>query len=62
MKGASQNIFAWLDERFNLSPLVKYMQHKEVPLHRQSVWYYTGGVALFLFITHVTRTGAIVSD
>ncbi len=59
MKTASQNIFSWLDERYNLSPLVTFLQHKEVPVHRQSVWYYTGGVALFLFIVQVA-TGILL--
>ncbi len=45
--------FQWLDERFNLMPLVDFMNHKEVPVHRYSVWYYMGGVTLFLFIIQV---------
>ncbi len=42
-----------MDERFNLTPLIEYMQHKQVPVHKHSVWYYMGGVALFLFIVQV---------
>jgi len=45
--------FNWLDERFNLKPLVDFMQHKEVPINRYSVWYYMGGVTLFLFVVQV---------
>jgi len=45
--------FNWLDERFNLKPLVEFMRHKEVPVHRYSVWYYMGGVTLFLFVIQV---------
>lgn len=45
--------FNWLDERFNLSPLINYMEHKQVPVHKHSVWYYMGGVTLFLFIVQV---------
>ncbi len=46
-------IYSWLDERFNLTPFIEFIKHKQVPVHRQSVWYYMGGVALFLFIVQV---------
>ncbi len=52
-KKSGEKIFHWLDERFNLTPLVDYMQHKEVPVHKHSIWYYMGGVALFLFVVQV---------
>lgn len=45
--------FKWLDERFNLSPLINFMEHKQVPVHKHSIWYYMGGVTLFLFIVQV---------
>ena len=48
-----KNWFRWLDERFNLVPLVDFMEHKDVPIHRQSLWYYMGGVTLFLFVIQV---------
>ena len=45
--------FDWLDERYHLSPLFNYMRKKEVPVHRHTVWYYMGGVTLFLFAVQV---------
>lgn len=45
--------YQWLDERFHLTPLIEFMRHKQVPVHRHSIWYYMGGVALFLFIIQV---------
>jgi cytochrome b6 len=48
-----KRVFSWLDERFNLTPLIDFMRHKEVPVHRHTVWYYMGGVALFLFVVQV---------
>jgi len=45
--------FQWLDDRFNLSPLINFMEHKQVPVHKHSIWYYMGGVTLFLFIVQV---------
>ena len=46
-------LYSWLDKRFNLSPLIEFMRHKQVPIHRGSVWYYMGGVTLFLFIVQL---------
>lgn len=53
LKNFGLKIYSSLDERFNLTPLIDFMKHKQVPVHRQSVWYYMGGVALFLFIIQV---------
>jgi len=39
--------------------LVDYMSHKVVPLHSHSVFYYFGGITLFLFIVQVT-TGILL--
>ncbi len=46
-------LYDWVDERFNISPLIDFMKHKEVPVHKHSVWYYMGGVTLFLFMVQV---------
>jgi cytochrome b6 len=59
MKKPLQNFYAWLDERVKISDLVQFMGKKYVPVHRHSVWYYFGGVALFLFIIQVT-TGILL--
>lgn len=39
----------WLDERIGLHGLVEFMEHKKVPQHRYSHWYFFGGMTLFLF-------------
>ena len=39
----------WLDERFGWEDLVRPLAHKTVPQHARSVWYYFGGITLFLF-------------
>jgi len=49
----SGRLFAWLDERLNLSPLIEFSQKKEVPIHRSTFWYYMGGVSLFLFMIQI---------
>jgi cytochrome b6 len=43
----------WLDERLGWSVLVDMARHKTVPVHRHSIWYYLGGITLFLFIVQV---------
>jgi quinol-cytochrome oxidoreductase complex cytochrome b subunit len=52
-------MFAWLDERLGLSSLIAVAQKKEVPMHRHSVWYYFGGMTLFLFTVQVV-TGILL--
>jgi cytochrome b6 len=53
MKKLFKNIYSWIDERVNLQDVVNFMGKKYVPVHRHSVWYYFGGVSLFLFIIQV---------
>jgi len=48
-----KNIYKWIDERVNLEDLVKFLGKKYVPVHRNSIWYYFGGVSLFFFIIQV---------
>lgn len=48
-----RKFYKWLDERFHLTPLIEFMRHKQVPVHKHSIWYYMGGVTLFLFIIQV---------
>ena len=52
-KRMTDKAFSWLDERFHLTPLIDFMRHKHVPVHRHTVWYYMGGVCLFLFVVQV---------
>jgi cytochrome b6 len=49
----------WLDVRLSISTLAGAAQKKEVPLHRQSIWYYFGGMTLFLFVVQVV-TGILL--
>jgi quinol-cytochrome oxidoreductase complex cytochrome b subunit len=50
---------SWLEERLSISTLGYAAQKKEVPLHRQSIWYYFGGMTLFLFVVQVV-TGILL--
>ena len=51
--------FDWLDERLGLSALREFAAHKTVPLHSATVWYYFGGITLFLFTIQVL-TGVLL--
>lgn len=53
MNNRTSKINRWLDERFDTSSIAHFIQKKSVPVHRHSVWYYFGGVSLFLFIIQV---------
>jgi cytochrome b6 len=49
----------WLDERLSISTLTAMAKKKEVPVHRHSIWYYFGGMTLFLFVVQVV-TGILL--
>ncbi len=59
MKSSWHTFYAWIDERVQLGDLVQFMGKKYVPVHRGSIWYYFGGVSLFLFLIQVT-TGILL--
>lgn len=59
MKNFWKKLYTWIDERTQLEDLVKFMGKKYVPVHRHSIWYYFGGVSLFLFIIQVV-TGILL--
>jgi cytochrome b6 len=42
-------VWRWLDERIDLSGVRHFIAEKGVPVHAQKVWYYLGGMTLFLF-------------
>jgi quinol-cytochrome oxidoreductase complex cytochrome b subunit len=49
----------WLDERLGINAAVELAKKKEVPIHRHSIWYYFGGMTLFLFTVQVV-TGILL--
>jgi cytochrome b6 len=53
MKALIRPILNWLDERFGTGSVEEFLRHKTVPIHRHTVWYYFGGMTLFLFIVQV---------
>lgn len=59
MKTLWNRTFTWIDERVQLSDVMHFLEKKSVPVHHHSVWYYFGGVSLFLFIIQVV-TGILL--
>ena len=49
----------WLDERIHLRAARDFLRHKLVPMHHHSIWYYLGGLTLFLFLVQVS-TGVLL--
>jgi quinol-cytochrome oxidoreductase complex cytochrome b subunit len=43
------NLGTWLDERLDLRGVRHFIAEKGVPVHTQKIWYYLGGMTLFLF-------------
>ena len=53
-------IAAWLEERIDLWPLRHFIGKKVIPVHRHTIWYYFGGMTLFLFGIQVA-TGILLT-
>ena len=47
------SVVDWLDERVDLSGVRHFIAEKGVPIHTQKIWYYLGGMTLFLFLVQV---------
>ena len=43
----------WFEDRLGLSALKELADHKQVPVHSSTHWYYFGGISLFLIIIQV---------
>jgi cytochrome b6 len=39
----------WIEDRYDVDGMVELSRHKLVPVHSREIWYYTGGIVLFLF-------------
>jgi cytochrome b6 len=54
-----QSPSGWFDERLGLSSVKEFLSHKTVPVHSATMWYYFGGITLFLFTIQV-MTGVLL--
>lgn len=57
--GRLQGALAWLQDRIGWEDLAHVAAKKEVPVHRYTIFYYLGGMALFLFSVQVA-TGILL--
>ena len=48
-----ERIRSWLEERLALGGIREFIAHKTVPIHSATIWYYFGGITLFLFVIQV---------
>lgn len=49
----------WLDDRIGFDAFTAVAKKKDVPVHRHTIWYYLGGMTLFLYIVQVS-TGILL--
>ncbi len=49
----------WLADRSGFDGIRSFLQHKQVPIHSATLWYYFGGITLFLFTIQV-MTGVLL--
>ena len=47
------SLLTWVDERIDLSGVRHFIAEKGVPVHTQKIWYYLGGMTLFLFVVQI---------
>ncbi len=51
--GILKQSIQWLRERYPVQQVQKFARKKKVPLYHGTIWYYFGGITLFLFIIQV---------
>jgi cytochrome b6 len=48
-----RGVWRWLDERLGLAVIGQLARKKDVPVHKHTIWYYLGGMTLFLFVVQI---------
>ena len=56
---STNGLGAWLEERVRWSQLTELGKKKEVPQHGHTLWYYFGGISLYLFLIQLV-TGILL--
>jgi cytochrome b6 len=52
-KKTQNRLLQWVQSRFDFGPFVELATKKDVPVHSHTVWYFFGGLAMFLFFVQV---------
>jgi len=53
MLAIKDNFVKWFQDSYHVEPFKELIVKKQVPVHKYSVWYYFGGITLFLFIVQI---------
>lgn len=53
-------VYNWLDERLSISTWQALAGKKTVPVHKHSVWYYLGGIAMVILLVQVVTGGLLM--
>lgn len=59
MQNLKEKLYGWLDERYPVTDFKYFFTKKTVPVHKHFMWYYFGGITLFLFSVQV-MTGILL--
>jgi cytochrome b6 len=59
MQDLKKKIYVWFDERYHITGFKDFFAKKTVPVHKHFIWYYFGGITLFLFFVQVV-TGILL--
>jgi len=59
VQNITKNIYDWFEERYGITGFKDFFAKKTVPVHRHFIWYYFGGITLFLLIVQVV-TGILL--
>ncbi len=54
-----KGLIQWFEERLALGAIRDFAAHKTVPVHSATLWYYFGGITLFLFVIQI-MTGVLL--
>ena len=53
LKKLYESTYQWVNERAGLDDILDFLHKKEVPICNRSIWYYFGGISMFLFLVQV---------
>ncbi|HEX7078354.1 MAG TPA: cytochrome bc complex cytochrome b subunit [Candidatus Eisenbacteria bacterium] len=59
MRRMIAGIVSWLNDRIGFDGIREVLEHKTVPVHKHTPWYYLGGMTLFFFAIQVA-TGILL--
>lgn len=54
-----KKVYNWFEERYGITDFKDFFAKKTVPVHKHFIWYYFGGITLFLFFVQVA-TGILL--